>query len=195
MSPLLSNLVQRVHVATNRPHLQDEAIAAVIDATRWHHMLGQFGRDYQERLFALIAGPQYEHTIDVASNTQRLRTIADVAVYSQECGKIKYPLREVKTLRKLNCNEYRVTNGKVQIHSCCPEKAFRIGVYTYPDLSSATYDSWVAELFPGFIVDAACLRMYEHLKDTSAVQMYSARVGRPGIPGSNTALFIQQQVE
>ena len=195
MSPLLSNLVQRVNVATNRPHLQDEAIAAVVDATLWHHSLGLFPRDYQEKLFALVAGPQYEHSIDVAGNIQRLRNIADVAVYSQECGKLKYPLKEVKTLRKLQCNEYRTSGGKVQIHSCCPEKAFRVGVYTYPDLNVSTYQSWVAELYPGFIVDAACLRMYEHLKDTPAVQMYSARVGRPGIPGSNTALFIQQQVE
>ena len=195
MSTLLNNLVTRVHVATNRPHLQDEAVAAVIDATLWYHMLGMFPRDYKEQLFALIAGPKYEHAIDVASNIPRLRKIAAVATYSQECGRIKKPLKEVKSLRRLNCNEYRVSGGTVQIHSCCPEKAFRIGTYAYPDLSTDSYNSWVAEMYPGFIVDAACLRMYEHLKDTSAVQMYSARVGRPGIPGSNTALFIQQQVE
>lgn len=194
MTPQLEDLVTRVGIATNRPHLHDEALTAVIDATAWYHQLGLFWRDYTEALFVIAAGPGVEHTVSL-EQVPRMRTVASVAAYSMECGRVLYPLTQVKSMRPLKCDEFRAFDKSVHIESCRPQRAYRIGYYQYPDLLPASFNSWVADLYPGMVVDAALLRMYEHLKDAGAAQMYSVRVGRPGIPGTNATVFIQNQVE
>ena len=191
LSSQLQSLVNRVGVATNRPHLEAEIIQAILDATAWYHSLGEFPLDSYDGLFVLSSGATHEHTLDLGPLIPRLRSIREVAVYSQACARTLYVMKQVKSLRPLNCDEARITGTKVHVHSCRPQGCYKILYYKHPDLAPATFDSWIVRDYEGFVLDEALRRMYELLKDNSAAASYAARVGRPGVPGTHATVLIQ----
>lgn len=191
LSSQLASMVNKVGVATNRPHLEAEIIQAVIESTAWYHALGEFQLDSRESLFVLASGATHEHTLDVGAVVPRLRSIQEVATYSTECGKTLYLMKRVRSIRPLSCDEFQVLGHKVHVHSCKPKRAYKIRYCVHPDLAPATFDSWIARDYEGFVLDGALQRMYEIIKDQSAAASYAARVGRPGIPGTHATVLIQ----
>lgn len=112
----VQSLVNKVGVATNRPHLEAEIIQAILDATAWYHSLGEFPLDSYEGVICLVLWGCLEHTLDLGPLIPRLRSIREVAVYSQACARTLYVMKQVKSLRPLNCDEARITGTKVHVH-------------------------------------------------------------------------------
>lgn len=180
MTPILTDLINKVYTETNRPDLEAETLQAVLSSTQKMHGLDYFFRDIKSAQVQFDSAA-YLQTLDMDALT-RFKAIAyfrkwdpNYSSYQQNPNLLPplyytnygTVLGENEALRMLEavapddifdsygCEKFDVyyaLGSTLMIKSRTSFLYARIGWYAFPDIGLDTYDSWIARQFPYSII-------------------------------------------
>lgn len=170
----LAELIAEVYTLTGRPDRVAETLSAVKAATLKAHQsdyyykdLFEAGLDFNEALFTA--------TLDYKVLLPRWRALKYLRKYDLTTNT---PGKELDIVVPENVlDEYQVTKtnicyvagSNIQINSSTQERYYLLGCYLNPDISQATYTSWVAVDHPYAIVFDAAATVFKAIgKDEEA---------------------------
>lgn len=175
----LTELRNEVYILTNRPDLVSETLSAVRAATLKLHQLDYFYKDLNETGVAFTAADYQQH-LEYRTILPRYRALkylrkTDVAG-SDTLGFFDVIAPEnVLDSYNLNKNDIAYVAGHViQFRSSTKFQYIILGCYLHPDITEATYTSWVAMDHPYAIVFEAAATVFKMIGDT---EKFAAHTG------------------
>lgn len=162
----LTELVDEVYVMTSRSDLTAQSEQAVKLATLKLH-----GRDYYYKDLVgatlLLPSAEYIQSFDYKTVFPRWRNIKYLRKYdttAQEATKFFeiIPTEFVTDGYSVNREDVCYMAGSLlNIRSSTPENFYLIGYYQHPDITTANWDSWIANEIPYAIVTEAARRIFK----------------------------------
>lgn len=152
-----NTLITEVYNLTNRPDLVNETKSAVKAATLKAHHSDFYSKDIYETGIQFET-PGYIKSLDypsLISNFRALKYIRRVTDANDDFGTFIEVLTPDALLDSYGCNKSDVAYvaGRIiEIRSAVQFDKILLGCYVSPLVGDATYNSWVAELFPFTIV-------------------------------------------
>jgi hypothetical protein len=177
---LFTQMLTDVYAITNRPDRPVETAVAVKNATLKAHTMDYFTRDIYELTF-FFASSEYTHDLDYKGLVPRFRNLK--YLYRTDTSQtpavnVGDPLTIITPENKLDSYGQNKTNvvylaGDVlQIKTECQWQYFTMGCYRYPNLTEATYDSWIAQEISQAITAEAARAVFKFIgKDEEAQSM------------------------
>jgi hypothetical protein len=187
-------LVTDVIKVTNRPDLLAETELAIKGALLAYHHLDFFWRDRAQVILNVTSSNKTRIEIPLERCTD-MRSPQEVAPYyadSECCGT---PLARLHRIGEHQCNYWMLTPSSLIINSATPTHQFRFSYWRNPDLQEATFNSWVADIYPDAVIDAACAKLFEMVRDNTTADRYRARVGNTGAIGTHCHRILSDQLE
>ena len=175
----LTELQQEVYTLTNRPDLVAETLSAVRAATLKLHQKDYFYKDIYETgvMFDKVG---YQQQLEYRTLIPRYRSLKYIrktdSTGSDTLGFFDIIVPEnVLDGYALNKNDVAYVAGQViQIRSSTQFQYAIIGVYLQPDITEATYTSWIAIDHPYAIVFEAAATVFKMIGDTEKFAAHSA---------------------
>jgi len=175
----LTELRNEVYTLTNRPDLVAETLTAVRSATLKLHQMDYFYKDIYETgiVFTL---PLYSQQIEYRTLVPRWRSLK----YLRKTDATGYDngvFFQVLSIPEMVEDDYRlnkkdvcyVAGSIVQILSSTQFQYAILGCYLQPDITEATYNSWIALDHPYAIVFEAAATVFKMIGDTDQYAAYT----------------------
>lgn len=169
-----TELCAEVYTLTNRPDLVAETESAVKSATLKAHHSDYYYGDIQEFGLAFTSA-EYVQNLDYRLLLPRWRALKYLRKYDNISGDPGHFLEILLPEQVLDSNSVQkqdicyVAGSYVQINSSTEQQHFLLGVYLHPDITAATYTSWVALAHPYCIVFDAAATVFKAIgKDEEA---------------------------
>jgi hypothetical protein len=169
-----SDLVTEVYTLTGRPDRVAETESAVKSATLKAHQSDYYYKDLFESGI-VFAVSDYVQNLDYRSLLSRWRSLKYLRKYDTSSGT---PGKELDIIVPENIfDQYKiqkqdicyVAGAYVQINSSTQEQYYLLGCYLNPDITKATYTSWVALDHPYAIIFDAAATVFKAIgKDEEA---------------------------
>lgn len=194
MNSLFKQLFDGVISNTNRPNLVAETIQAIQQETLVFHNRGMFRADVREAVLTSTNGGQLEYKFSIPQN-KRIRKILTVRPLSPS-GRYGRNLPLMGLFDKSadnNCG-YSWLNGNLTIRLPYAATTFSLMYLEFPNINPEKYESWIAQTYPHYIVDAATAQILT-LREKQQAQYYATRVGAFHIPGSHIHSLLSQNEE
>lgn len=172
----LAFLTQEVYTITGRPDRVNETLTAIKAATLKAHQSDYYYKDIFE-VGVSFDNINYVQNLDYRSLIPRWRAIKylrkiDLTVTPPALGielSLVVPENVFDSYKVQKQDVYYVAGPYVQINSSTQELTYLLGCYLNPDITEATYDSWVSKDHPYCIVfDAAATVFKATGKDEEA---------------------------
>lgn len=170
----LTELTSEVYTLTGRPDLVTETSSAIKAATLKAHQSDYYYKDLFESGIAFTAA-DYVQNLDYRALLPRWRSLKYLRKFDNTSG---IPGKELDVIVPENIftlygvqkqNICYVAGAYVQINSSTQEQYYLLGCYLNPDITVATYTSWVALDHPYFIVFDAAATVFKAIgKDDEA---------------------------
>lgn len=178
----LSELIQEVYTLTNRPDLVGLTLTAVRAATLKMHQSDYYYKDIVETGIS-FSSAEYLQQIEYRTILPRwraLKYIRKTDVTGTEQGKILDLVQPETVLDSYNLNRSDVcyvAGSVVQIRSSTQLQYALLGCYLNPDITEATYNSWVALDHPYAIVYEAASAVFKAIGDTDQFAAFNQLAG------------------
>jgi hypothetical protein len=175
----LNELIAEVYTITNRPDLVAQTLTAVRSATLKLHQLDYYYKDLFETgvTFSSAAYLQQLDYRTVVPRWRSLKYIRKTDVTGAQDGAFLEVLaipEQVEDAYKLNrTNVCYVAGAVVQIRSSTELQYILLGCYRNPDITVATYDSWIALDHPYAIIFEAASLVFKMIGDTDQFAAYT----------------------
>ena len=175
----LTELQAEVYTLTNRPDLVTETLAAVRSATLKLHQIDYFYKDLYETGVSFSTAA-YQQQLEYRTLLPRWRSLkylrkTDVSG-SDTLGFFEIIVPE-NVLDDYNLNRDNVAyvaGAVVQMRSSTQFQYIILGCYLQPDITVATYTSWIALDHPYAIVWEAAATVFKMIGDTEQFAAFSA---------------------
>lgn len=167
----LAELQAEVILQTNRPDLVDLTLSAVKAATLKAHQTDFYPRDIYETGVSFSTS-LYEQDFEVATFIPRFRAIKFARVYDNASGTPKQIFELIDPINVLDTYNSARLNimylGGAEIHFKCSDQFQHIlfGCYLNPDVTTETFISWVADLYPYTIIYEAAAIVFRSIGQT-----------------------------
>lgn len=180
-----------VYTITNRPNLVNETILAIQEATMALHGIENWWRDRVEQQVVFSANGNYQQ-IPLAT-LPRFRTFSYIRKFDPTGtdpltgisgggapGDLFDPCPPDKLLDPYKItkdNIYYLTGGGnaasavAQLRSTVAFQYLLIAWMRFPQVDVATYQSWIAELYPYAIITAASMKLRKYMVDADAAKI------------------------
>lgn len=194
MNPLFQSLYSAVVVNTNRPNLRKETINAIKTATLELHGRGKFRADVKSSVLTSTNGgtTSYQFTVPRDRLVRELLAVAPV----DSLGREGIPLRKLDLFEQENCGSwFKWSAGILKIRTAYPATTFSLSFLSFPNLDEANYDSWIAEKYPHFVIDAATYRVLLAQRILDQANIYKGLVGDVRVPGTHIFNLFQENEE
>lgn len=175
----LTELQQEVYNLTNRPDLVAETLTAVRSATLKLHQLDYFYKDIVETGVS-FSSAEYLQQIEYRTLFPRWRALkylrkSDSSGYDDGVFFTVLSIPEmVEDDYKINRNDVCYVAGSViQVRSSTQFQYALLGYYQNPDITPASYDSWIALDHPYAIVFEAAALVFKMIGDTEQFAAYT----------------------
>lgn len=181
-----SDLCSEVYTLTGRPDRVAETESAVKSATLKAHQSDYYYKDIFESGIAFTTS-DYVQNLDYRALLPRWRALKYLRKYDNTSGT---PGKELDIIVPENVfDAYKiqkqdvcyVAGAYVQINSSTQEQYYLLGCYLNPDITIATYDSWIALDHPYAIIFDAAATVFKAIgKDEEAAtyrQMVPEQIG------------------
>ena len=184
MNPLFKSLYDEVIIRTNRPNLIQETIKAIKDATLFYHSRGKFKKD--TRIVGIQASNPGAYTVQFRlPSDSKIRQIIGIQPVDSS-GKLGIMIPELEIGESKKCSTYFTwINDSLTIKLSEPVAQFQLYYLAYPNVDPIHYDSWVAKIYPQFIVDYASARVFLDIGVDAKAKNLMALVGEFRLPGSH----------
>lgn len=164
-------IVQAVVVRSNRPDLLAEIELAIRTAVSNYHSMDLFWRDNKTVIVASTNGASSELKINI-DPAKRVRTIKEI--YPEHCPKDTLLPYNVESNTK---DYYRLAGNVLTIKYAKGAQRFILSYFESPLLYPKP-DTWLFQLYPTQVINAALLELYLDQRDTSQADRYRVLVGR-----------------
>lgn len=178
----LSELRQEVYTITNRPDLVAQTLTAIRAATLKIHQRDYFYKDLFETGISFTSSgytQQIEYRL-LIPKWRSLKYIRKTDVTGTEQGSffdILVPENVLDDYKLNRSNICYVAGEVVQIRSKAEIQYAILGCYINPDITEATYSSWVALDHPYAIIFEAASMVFKMIGDTEQFAAYSDLAG------------------
>lgn len=175
----LTELRNEVYTLTNRPDLVAETLSAVRAATLKLHQIDYFYKDLYE-VGVSFSSAAYEQQLEYRTLIPRWRSLKYLrktdSTGSDTLGFFDIIVPEnVLDGYYLNKNDVAYVAGAViQIRSSTQFQYMLMGCYLQPDITVATYNSWIALDHPYAIIFEAAATVFKMIGDTEKFAAHSA---------------------
>jgi len=170
----LTELIAEVYTLTNRPDRVAETLSAVRSATLKAHQSDYYYKDIFETVLKFDSA-EYVQSLDYRLLIPRWRAIKYLRKYDNSTSTPGHTLEiilpdNVFDDYKVQKNDIAYVAGAyVQINSSTQEQYYLLGCYLAPDITQATYNSWVALDHPWAIIYDAAATVFKAIgKDDEA---------------------------
>ena len=174
----LNELRQEVYTLTNRPTLVAETLTAIRSATLKLHQLDYFYPDLEESAVAFSAA-DFVQSLDYVLLIPRWRALK----YARKTNSTG---TELGTLFEVMSPEFVLTpyhidrvnvcyaaGRQLQFRSSTSFQYIFLGYYVNPDVTEASYSSWIADRHPYAIVFEAAATVFKAIGDTEKFAAYT----------------------
>lgn len=180
-----NQLIADVYTLTARPDLVAETALAVRKATMKAHLADFWVNDIIQALPVMpVISPgslvSYRYTLDLTNAVTYpfFRKITSVKEYNNPLTgqEIQFksldPTNLLDSYRLEDINYYSQLGRSVSIRCNKALGTLAVNYYAYPDVTPATYNSWVADQFPDLIVEEATATIFNTVgKDAEAKKL------------------------
>lgn len=186
---LFQEIYDQVVVLTGRPDLVDETELAVRRATRSAHSRFNFPRDVATELVKL-PNAIFTVSLDIQTLLPRLRTISQLRPldinFAPVLG-VKIPINELGDIYDpeygtLLDHVAYIAGTQLNIRCMSGAYGFVVEYFQMPDVKSATYNSWVAQLAPDAITYSAAATVFSANGNQEKAAAYTKTVNDELIP-------------
>lgn len=194
MNALFKYLYDSVVVNTNRPNLVVETKNAIVAATRELHNRGKFKADVREVVLTSTNGGQgrYKFTIPVEKGIREIVNLAPAT--PNGCKGIS--IDSVDPFVAPVCgNWYSWLNNVLTIQVAHPATSFALTYLSFPKVTEAEYESWIARIYPHYVTDLATSRVLFLAGQSQQATFYKSLVGEARIPGTHIFNLLQEAEE
>jgi len=167
----LAELQTEVYAITNRPDLADRTLSAIRSATLFLHQKDFYWKDLKEQ--GIVFNTEgYLQQFEYRSLFPRFRSISytrktDINLYDQgEIFDIIQPTNVVDDYRANRTNVCYAAGAVLQYRSSTSFQYAILGFYENPDITLATYTSWIALDHPFAIVYRAAAQIFKSIGNT-----------------------------
>lgn len=197
--PTFRQLVNNVITVTNRPDLLAETELAVRQVILYYHHLDSFWRDKLTGVISVSTGRAARHEVPI-SRFEGFRNAHSVAPYFAGNDTCAAPLKRMERMGQHESEYWFLAGKTLVIKSATPTHQFQFTYWKNPTVApEAAFDSWVADLYPDAVEDAACAKLFEMIRDSNEADRYRARVGKKadgaGPATGHCARILMEQLE
>lgn len=197
--PSFRQLVSNTVTVTNRPDLLAETELAVRQAVLSYHHLDFFWRDKTTGIISVSTGGRARHAIPL-TKFQGFRAAESIVPYYAGTDTCAKPLAKATRMGQHTANYWLLAGNELIIHSATLTHQFQFTYWQNPTLMpEAAFSSWVADLYPDAVEDAACAKVFEMVRDPGVADRYRARVGKKadgaGPATGHCARILAEQLE
>lgn len=190
----LTELVAVVYTLTGRPDLVAETSAAIRKATLKMHSVDYFYRDLQEKIITFPT-PSYKQQYDLGVNLPSYRALKYVRQWNaMPVGTERYltviePDSILDSYGKEATDIWYVAGSNLNIKCRDLVTNLVIGYYKHPDITTATFSSWIAIEQPFAIIEEACATVFQMIGHTEMARKFEL------LSSQNMALLRQNYLE
>jgi len=176
----LDDLVTNVVDRTSRPDKTTSIIAYIRQAVNLLHTTTDYNRDVISTSLVNASGPQYDYDIDTSALTN-FRKIKSVSYIDSDGNEIKQiPITHADITALLDYSGaisenvvYNLGGGSYRVHGGFPFYGVKVYYYAFPLMgaTAATFNSWIADLYPWIIIDMATKSIKAGTGDDSSASM------------------------
>lgn len=179
----LTEILEQVYVATNRPDLVAETLQGVKLATLFVHTSAYYFKDIVESVITTDAPTrslQFAPKDVLGARYRSMKYVQKLSPNGDLAGFIKCitPEEIFDGYSYLKNDCYYVAGSNVNINSSTQDTRYIIGYYQFPLVGStdATYSSWVADDFPYAIICKAAQHIYAAIGYQEQARQYNQLV-------------------
>ena len=158
---LYDELLEDIIVLTNRPDLADETALALRTATRSAHLTDAYPRDCKTSVIQLPL-QDFVTQLDLPTLLPRCRGLSRVQVLAADGSPLLFsPEHQLEVIElsdiyndygQLRSNVAYIAGDKLNVRTLTPGYGFNIQWFQLPDTRRASYDSWIAQLYPDLLI-------------------------------------------
>lgn len=180
MSTSFASIVSDVYSLTNRPDLVNETALAVKAATLKAHQIDDWIRDFNENsiqfstadyyqtldfksLFPLWRKPRYIRILDSSGTPSTILTYIE-------------PEKVVDNYGANRVDVFYVAGAEIQIRTLAQQQYFALGYYANPNVTTTSYNSWIADDYPFAITYEAVSIIFKTIGYDEQVPVYRQMV-------------------
>lgn len=190
----LSELIAEVYVQTKRPDLVDKTSAAVRSATLLAHHRDFYSRDIEE-VGIKFDTAAYKQSLDV-DIIPRYRKIKWLRKYDYTsnppaAGDFLTILTPEELLDEYGTEKVNIAyeaGSNIQMSSNTELEYMLLGAYISPDVTSLTYNSWVADNFSFLIVHDAAAKIFASIGNAEQAKLQETYRNEQLVLFNNSAL-------
>lgn len=150
----LEELKTAVMLITSRPDLEDQTLQAIKAATLKAHSRDYWRRDLKEVMLQFDSA-EYLQAFDVYDLLPKFRAINYVRKQYGELFEIIEPVQVFDYFKSERLNVAYLAGTRINLKSGTPFSVVHFGYYEHPDVTEASWNSWIAEEFPYAIIYGA----------------------------------------
>lgn len=168
MAKSLAQVVDEVYEITKRPALASETVLAVKNATLKLHQMQSWPRDIFEISFQ-FGTLSYKYSLDYKALIPNfrdliyLRKLDRTATPPVNFGpplQVISPSAALDSYNQTKTDVCYLSGALLQIYTSADCDAFTLGCYIHPNVTDASYSSWIADDFSYVIADEAARRIF-----------------------------------
>lgn len=198
---VFDDLKARVVQISNRPDLAAEITICIQDATTQLHKLDYFYKDIIEGVIDTTGTGLQEVTVPL-NTFDNFRSVKDIIPVVPSSGNPFSPCVIPKLISNPNLaycrchsNWWRVLGRDLTINTNQRVTQFTLYYYSTPVVNpTSAYNSWIAEQYPEAIIDLTLMKLYSMLRDYSAANLYSSKVGSRDNMTGHVAVIIGDNI-
>lgn len=195
MNPLFKQIYDQVVVNTNRPNLKQEIRQDIKSATLEFHQRGRFIRDVRQAVLTSTNGGQLRYNFNIPA-ANRLRQILAIQPVRSD-GLLGKRLPEMDLFSPSGCGAFGYSWDNTSLKIVVPHAAnsFNLSYLEFPDLTEDGYNSWIAKIYPHFIVASATVKTLVKAGMADQAGYYNNLVGSAATPGSYVQTLLRECAE
>lgn len=194
MTPQFKLIYDSVIVNTNRPNLVAETIQAIQFETLFFHNRGKFQRDVREAILTSTNGGALQYRFSIPQDKRIREILAVRPVDVMGCLGKNLPELDILQSPATRGRGYSWMAGNLTINVPYPANTFSVLYLEFPLTGPDNMKSWIADLYPHYISDAATARVLTH-REKSQASFYLAKVGNQAMAGSHVYELLNQNRE
>ena len=199
-------ICNNIYDLTKRPDLLAETALAVRKATMKFHLADMWKNDLATAIITLpvlspIGDVSFRYSLDLTqtSDYPLMRKVSEIVEYNTVPTGYETHFKELDADRIMDhymleeINYWYQVGRQVSLRCNKLLTQLKVIYYRYPDVTTAVFNSWVAEQFPDFIVCEAAAQIFATIgKDTEAARYASMFTGPDGNSGNLQLLRISE---
>lgn len=176
-----AELLAEIKLLSKRGDIDDKIAVALRMTTLRAHRTDLYWRDMVEA--DLFFGPDTEVTLDVTTQLTRFRQVKYLRYLDADTGALGTMLTLIDPTEILdeynyyNENTYYLAGVNLQARFQFQTSGARIGYYQNPDVSAATYNSWIKDTLPDLLVQGSLAYLYNMMGKQEEARALNRMVG------------------